>query len=114
MNTNDNQKKIEDEKDDIDEEKSDEYNDNNINNLKNNDIHNIKNMNHENNNYNQMNCPQIWIEILILWRSVSLLLSVSVIVLSGIFIIMFFIRVSSEIFRFREIIRFCMGVHYLS
>ena len=59
MNTNDNQKKIEDEKDDIDEEKSDEYNDNNINNLKNNDIHNIKNINHENNNYNQMNCPQI-------------------------------------------------------
>ena len=59
MNTNDNQKKIEDEKDDIDEEKSDEYNDNNINNLKNNEIHNIKNINHENNNYNQMNCPQI-------------------------------------------------------
>ena len=59
MNTNDNQKKIEDEKDDIDEEKSDEYNDNNINNLKNNDIHNIKNINHENDNYNQMNCPQI-------------------------------------------------------
>ena len=59
MNTNDNQKKIEDEKDDIDEEKSDEYNDNNINNLKNNEIHNIKNINHENNNYNQMDCPQI-------------------------------------------------------
>ena len=59
INTNDNQKKIEDEKDDIDEEKSDEYNDNNINNLKNNDIHNIKNINHENDNYNQMNCPQI-------------------------------------------------------
>ena len=59
MNTNDNQKKIEDEKDDIDEEKSDEYNDNNINNLKNNGLHNIKNINHENNNYNQMNCPQI-------------------------------------------------------
>ena len=59
MNTNDNQKKIEDEKDDIDDEKLDEYNDNNINNLKNNDIHNIKNINHENNNYNQMNCPQI-------------------------------------------------------
>ena len=59
MNTNDNQKKIEDEKDDIDEEKSDEYNDNNINNLKNNDIYNIKNISHENNNYNQMNCPQI-------------------------------------------------------